>query len=272
MSFVMNQSRGAVTAFVKEVDAKLGRVRVEYRSMEEGLESAWAWVAAPLAGPKRGLLFMPEEGDEVLLLHGDNAFDHPYVLGYLWNGEQKSPETDPKMRVIKTPGGHQLRFEDVDNKKKVVLRSDGGRSVTLDDNPSFGQIEVKSGSNKILMDDNPGSTVVQLQAGTGVGVTITLTATPQPSLAITVGAGTSINIDSTGVTLTSPGLASITVAGSASVTCTSATVNAAAMTLNAPVLSVNSGIATFTGVVQCSALIASSVISPVYTPGVGNML
>ena len=264
--------RGAVVAFVREVDAQLGRVRVEYPSMEEGLESPWAPVASPLAGPERGLLFMPEVGDEVLVLHADNDFDHPFVLGYLWNGEQRAPESDPQLRVIKTPGGHQLRFEDVDNAKKVVLRSDGGRKLTLDDNPAFGKIDIESGSNRILLDDNPASTVVRLQAGSGVGVTVTLSATPQPSLSISVGAGTSINIDATGVSLTSPGLASISVAGSATVTCTSATVNAAAMTLNAAALSVNAGIATFTGVVQCATLVTNSVVSPVYTPGVGNMI
>lgn len=268
----MSAGRGAVTAFVREVDAGQGRVRVEYRSMEDDLESPWAYVASPLAGPSRGLLFMPEVGDEVLILHADNVFDHPFVVGYLWNGEQRSPETDPKLRVIKTPGGHQLRFEDIDNAKKVVLQSQGNRKVVLDDNPAFGKILIESGRNSVVMDDNPASTVVKLQAGQGVGVTVTMTATPQPSLSISIGAGTTINVDATGISLTGPGTANITVAGSATVTASSATVNAAAMTLNAAALSVNGGIATFTGIVQCSALVTNAVISPLYTPGLGNLL
>jgi uncharacterized protein involved in type VI secretion and phage assembly len=268
----MSDTYGAIAAKVVEVDAEHGRVRVEYQTIEDGLESPWAYVAAPLAGGGRGMLFMPVKGDEVLVLHGDNDFDHPYVLGYLWNGEHKSPETDPKLRVIKTPGGHQLRFEDVDNKKKIVLKSDGDRSLTLDDNPSFGKVELVSGSNSVLMDDKPGATVVKLQAGSGVGVTVTLSATPQPSLSISVGPGTTIDLDASGLRINSPGSTSITVAGSATLTCSTATVNAAAMTLNAPALSVNSGIATFSGVVQCSTLIASAVVSPLYTPGIGNFI
>jgi len=270
----MSDTYGAIAAKVVEVDAEYGRVRVEYQTIEDGLESPWAYVAAPLAGSGRGMLFMPVKGDEVLVLHGDNDFDHPYVLGYLWNGEHKSPETDPKLRVIKTPGGHQLRFEDVDNKKKIVLKSDGGRSLTLDDNPSFGKVELVSGSNSVLMDDKPGATVVKLQAGSGVGVgvTVTLSATPQPSLSISVGPGTTIDLDASGLRINSPGSTSITVAGSATLTCSTATVNAAAMTLNAPALSVNSGIATFSGVIQCSTLIASAVVSPLYTPGIGNFI
>jgi hypothetical protein len=42
--------------------------------------------------------------------------------------------------------------------------------------------------------------------------------------------------------------------------------------LYSPFLSVNSGIATFSGAVQCSALITNAVISPVYTPGAGNLI
>ena len=248
---------GAIAAVVREVDASQGRVRVEYVQVEDGLESPWAYVAAPLAGKSRGMLFMPEVGDEVLVIHGNNDFDHPYVIGYLWNGEQRSPETEPEMRVIKTPGGHQLRFEDKDGAKKVILKSDGGRSVTLDDLPGLGKIEVKSGSNQILMDDNPAATLVKLQAGTGVGVTITMNATPVPSLSISVGGTTTLTIDASGV----------------KVTCTSATVTAAAaLTINAPVLTVNGGFASFTGVLQCSTLVTNAVVSPLYSPGIGNLI
>ena len=35
---MIGEGRGAVTAFVREVDASQGRVRVEYRSMEDDLE------------------------------------------------------------------------------------------------------------------------------------------------------------------------------------------------------------------------------------------
>jgi len=264
---------GAVAAVVREVDAEQGRVRVEYVAIEDGLESPWAYVSAPLAGSRRGMLFMPEAGDEVLVIHGDDDFDHPYVVGYLWNGQQRSPETDAKMRVIKTPGGHQLRFEDKDGAKKVVLKTDGDRSVTMDDAPGLGRIDIKSGSNEILMDDTPAATLIKLQAGQGVGVTITMTATPQPSLTIGVGGTTTITIGPTGVSLTAAGLANFTVGGAANITCANANLTAAtAVTVNAPIVTVNSGMASFTGVVQCSALVTNAVVSPVYSPGIGNLI
>ena len=70
----MSMTQGMVTAFVKEVDAAQGRVLVEYRDMQEGLLSPWAYIASPMSGKGRGALFMPEEGDEVLVCFGDGHF------------------------------------------------------------------------------------------------------------------------------------------------------------------------------------------------------
>lgn len=51
-----------------------------------------------------------------------------------------------------------------------------------------------------------------------------------------------------------------------------AQVTASALTLTAPVVSVNAAMATFSGVVACQTLMATSVVSAAYTPGVGNIL
>ena len=48
-----------------------GPDRIEISQASASLESAWAPVAAPLAGKQRGAFFMPESGDEVLV-----AFEH----------------------------------------------------------------------------------------------------------------------------------------------------------------------------------------------------
>jgi uncharacterized protein involved in type VI secretion and phage assembly len=147
----MNRRAGVVTAVVEEVHAAQGRVRVEYRGIEQSLLSPWAYIAAPMSGRGRGALFMPEPGDEVLVCFGDGDFAHPYVVGFLWNGEQTSPETEAHNRVIVTPGGHQLRFEDKPGAKKVIVKSDGGLAITMDD--ATKSIEIKAGSLTVRMDD-----------------------------------------------------------------------------------------------------------------------
>ena len=305
----MSMTQGMVTAFVKEVDAAQGRVLVEYRDMQEGLLSPWAYIASPMSGKGRGALFMPEEGDEVLVCFGDGHFSRPYVVGFLWNGEHTSPETHAHNRVIVTPGGHQLRFEDKEGDRRVVLKTDGGHKLVMDDKSgqkkvelaassgqrkllmdeetASGKVQIKSAQNEIVLDDAPGGAKIEIKAG---AVTIVLNQQPQPSISVSV-AGTTIDISASGVSLstvapvsvstagsvsvssggavsvTSGGAVSVTAGGAASLTCSTASVTAGIFNLSAGIFNCNAPIANFAGVVK-----ATAIISPLYTPGVGNLL
>jgi phage baseplate assembly protein V len=141
---------GVMIGLVKSVEdpAGQGRVQLTFPTMG-GVTSAWAPVASELAGNDRGAWFMPELNDEVLVAFDHGEFDHPYVVGFLWNGNDKPPDTDVKNRIIKTPGGHQLRFEDKDGAKKVILKTDGGLAITMDDAQQ--SIEIKGGGRTLLM-------------------------------------------------------------------------------------------------------------------------
>jgi phage baseplate assembly protein V len=153
---------GVMIGLVKSVDdpAGQGRVQLVFPTMG-GVTSAWAPVATELAGNDRGAWFMPELEDEVLVAFDRGDFDHPYVLGFLWNGADKPPETEVKNRIIKTPGGHQLRFEDKDGAKKVILKTDGGLAITMDDAKKT--IEIKCGAQTVTMDDTQQS--IEIKGG-----------------------------------------------------------------------------------------------------------
>jgi len=280
----MSRRAGVVTAFVHAVDAKQGRVQVEFRGIEDRLRSTWAPVAAPMSGKKRGQLFMPEVGDECLVAFEDGDFDHPYVVGFLWNGEHISPETEASNRVIVTPGGHTLRFEDKKDDTRVILRSNGkheltfedkaatpfvklksngGREVLLDDKPGFGKIEIASGKHKVTLDDAPAGTMIKIDAGMGV-VTLTMNVTPMPSLSISV-AGNTIDVSAAALNITAAGNVAVTAVGVASITAATTNVSTGALTVNA-------GVATFSGTVVASTLVASTVVASTYTPGLGNLI
>jgi uncharacterized protein involved in type VI secretion and phage assembly len=126
---------GVVVGIVKSLqdDGGQGRIQLQFPHLPGGPKSAMAPVAAALAGKNRGAFFMPEVDDEVLVAFEQGDINHPYIVGFLWNGVDKPPETDHKNRVLLTPGGHTLRFEDGDNAKKVVLQSSSGHKITLDD-------------------------------------------------------------------------------------------------------------------------------------------
>lgn len=268
----MNRRAGVVTAVVEEVHAQQGRVRVEYRGMQQSLLSPWAYIAAPMSGKGRGALFMPERGDEVLICYGDGDFAHPYVVGFLWNGEQTSPETEAHNRVIITPGNNQLRFEDKENATRVVLRSRGERELLLDDAPGAGKAQLTSTGNRVLLNDTTGATEIEIRAGGGIGVTIRMTAEPQPMLSITVGATHTIQVSDSGISVNTTGPVNVTAAGMANITCTTANLNAPTMTnITTGALNVLSTMATFSGVVQCQSLVSSGVVSgSAFTPAPGN--
>ena len=158
---------GVVTAVVtdnKDPDA-LGRVKLRFPWLAEDDESAWAPVASPMAGNERGIWFLPEVDDEVLVafLHGD--LRQPFVLGALWNGKDKPPETNDDgkndIRVIKTRSGHLLRFTDKDGGEKIELIDKGGKNSLVIDT-SGDTITITSGKD-IKLDAPSGKITLNAQ-------------------------------------------------------------------------------------------------------------
>lgn len=120
----MKNIPGVVIGVVKSLDDPdgLGRVKLEYPWMaEESPESNWARIAAPMAGPQRGFQFMPEEGDEVLVAFEQGEIRLPYIIGYLWNGEDNPPREEPSQRTIQTVSGHVLEFDDTEGSEKISI-------------------------------------------------------------------------------------------------------------------------------------------------------
>ena len=111
----------------------LSRVKVKFPWLPKfkgaEIESSWARLSAPMAGNKRGFMFMPAVNDEVLVAfeHGDPSA--PYILGGLWNGKDKSPLTadeaskDGKttQHMIKTASGHVIILDDTQNKESISI-------------------------------------------------------------------------------------------------------------------------------------------------------
>ena len=61
-------------------DTGLGRVRVSYPSHSQPHKSYWARVATPMAGKDRGVYFIPEVEDEVLVAFERGDFRFPYMV------------------------------------------------------------------------------------------------------------------------------------------------------------------------------------------------
>src|SRR5262249_14595935 len=91
----------------------MGRVKVKFPWIDVDLESNWARVAAVGAGNNRGLFWLPEVNDEVLVAFEHGDFNQPYIVGNLWNGKDKTPEAisdavkngNVEVRTLKTREG-----------------------------------------------------------------------------------------------------------------------------------------------------------------------
>lgn len=151
----MRRIPGVVVGIVKSRDDPRGegRLQLEFPWLPGTQRSGWAPVGAALAGSGRGAFFMPELEDEVLVAFEHGDFDHPFIVGFLWNGVDRPPETDPNNRVILTPGGHTLRFEDGAD-KKVIIRSSSGHEILLDDSAAGQKISIKTKAGQSLVLDD----------------------------------------------------------------------------------------------------------------------
>lgn len=158
---------------------KLGRVKVRFPWLGEGYESDWVRVATLMAGNERGTFFLPEVGDEVVVAFDHGDINYPYVLGALWNGVDKPPETNDdgenNVKKIKSRSGHEMIFDDRSGSEKVEIHTKSGHAILLDDGKKVIEVSTQGGL-KITLDDNSkamkmvaGNNSIKMESG---GITI----------------------------------------------------------------------------------------------------
>ncbi len=116
---------GLVVGIVTNNDdpEKLGRVKVTFPTLSAEDESTWARVATAGGGPKRGIQWLPEVDDEVLIGFEHDDQTRPVVLGGMWN------RTDP-MPMREAAGGGRI------NERGLVTRIDSRLLFTDEPTPS----------------------------------------------------------------------------------------------------------------------------------------
>jgi uncharacterized protein involved in type VI secretion and phage assembly len=108
----MKQIKGVVTGTVKEIDAAAAAVKVDFNWMTPPQRSHWAPIATLMGGKGRGSYFMPEIDDEALVAFDQGEFDHPYVVGFLWNGVDGPPSPEGRLRLMHSVNGHEIGMYD----------------------------------------------------------------------------------------------------------------------------------------------------------------
>jgi uncharacterized protein involved in type VI secretion and phage assembly len=259
----MTRRYGVTTGHVLQVhdDKGQGRVLVSMdRLATDGPapEGYWAPVATPMAGPKRGAWFMPEVGDEVLIAFDDGDVNHPFVLGFLWNGQQTPPTKDEHLRRLQTVAGHTLDFHDKEGEHQIVLTSVWGHSLTLDDKNDVVTLATKEGDSSLTLDRGQGAIKLQFKDGL-IGITLDQTG--------------EVQIQTSGKITVTCGQLEVTAAETIDLTATaSVNITAPSVGISAGILDVQAAMSSFEGVVQTATTIAAAVVGSAYTPAPGDTL
>ena len=152
-------------AEVVDVNDPLGLARVRVRLLSfDGVGEqdgpVWARVAAPFAGAERGAFMLPDVGDEVVVnfLNGDPRL--PVVVGGLWNGAAKPPETlggagdrIDRWTIVGKAGTRIAIVEERSGQAQILFETPGGVTGELTD-AGGGKIELKAAGTTITVDTN----------------------------------------------------------------------------------------------------------------------
>lgn len=127
---------GVVVGVVSQASGdpdNLYRVQVNFPTLT--VDSAWARVTSFYAGPNKGAFFFPAAGDEVLIAFEQGDASRPYVIGVLWNGQDKPPvpvEQAATVGQIQTASGAMMKFDDTNDGTSITITDKTGNSIVID--------------------------------------------------------------------------------------------------------------------------------------------
>lgn len=145
--------RGSVTDIKDPL--MMGRVRAKVPDVLGDLESGWAMPCLPFAGSGMGFFALPKVGAGVWMEfeHGDP--DYPIWAG-CWIGSMSEAPSDllapPYKKVIlKTEGGHQIILDDTPGIGGITLQTSGGQKIVM----NATSVEITNGQNGTIKMTGP---------------------------------------------------------------------------------------------------------------------
>jgi type VI secretion system secreted protein VgrG len=235
---------------------ELGRIKVQFHWDREGKKdensSCWIRVGQLWAGAQWGAVFIPRIGQEVIVAFLEGNPDRPLVIGCVYHQSNQPPldlpgeKTRSTVKSDSTIGGggfNEIRFEDKKGQEEIYVHAEKDQTIVVgnDENHTVNH-------DRTITIMNNSTKTVQGKQDTTVMQAVTINWMQ----------GATVTIGGSGLTVSS--------AGPISITAPSVTVSAGSISLATPVVQV-------AGIVQCTTLVASvGVVSPSYSPGVGNIV
>ena len=123
----------------------LGRVRVKFHWMNGTEKSPWIRVTTPHAGSGKGMFFIPETGEEVIVGFEGDSPTKPYIIGSVYHGKAKNSFANGgnDVKTFQSRSGNKMVLDD--NAGSVFVEDKDGNSMKMD---GAGNITVTS--NKVV--------------------------------------------------------------------------------------------------------------------------
>lgn len=186
-SFVQPVAEPQMATVTDNKDSQ-GRVKVRFDWQGNGHTTDWVRVMSPDAGSSdkvgknRGLVTIPEVGDQVMVGFVHSHPDRPFVMGGLFHGKAGSGGgSGNNIKSLSSKSGHTIRLNDgggitVKDKAGNTIHVDGGGNITATSSAT-NSTDVGKGAAKMKMDSGgnisiEGNAKIELKVGSS-SITIT---------------------------------------------------------------------------------------------------
>ena len=159
---------------------KRGRLRLLIPSVLGTEISDWALPCFPLGGLEdQGLFTIPEIDAQVWVEFEEGDIHCPIWTGTFWQKGVSAPSEaaleTPTTRLIKTPSGHRLQFDDDKDAERIILHHKSEAELQIDKDGSVllsdakeNRLTLDANAGKIVLEDSNGNTLTMTSTGTTV--------------------------------------------------------------------------------------------------------
>lgn len=130
----------------------LGRVQLSFPHLSDVNVSNWARIATMMAGGNPtdswGTYFLPDRGDEVLVVFEQGDINRPIVIGSMWNGQARPPEVNTGLnekKVIKMKSGMHIMFDETPGRESLTMQDKIGSKIEM--NSVTGDVIIEAKGN-----------------------------------------------------------------------------------------------------------------------------
>ena len=154
-----------------------GRLKITVPSVLGESITGWALPCSPFGGlANQGLFMIPEVDSQLWVEFEEGNLNSPIWVGVFWQQASDTPEeaaiTEPTTRMLRTPSGHILQFDDAEGEEQFRLVHPSGTELNVNPKGTVNykdaggsSITLDAEANSIIINDSNGNTITMDSSG-----------------------------------------------------------------------------------------------------------